>query len=57
MCGPIEPDQLGFTLTHEHLDHDATNEKFHPRRPDPKYEHIANRQFQCQDRWWIDFHP
>ena len=57
VCGPIDPQTLGFTLTHEHLIHQATSKLFTPRKPDPKYAHLATKPYDLQNLWWINFHP
>ena len=53
VCGPIDADQIGFTLPHEHLNHRGTNVLFHPRTPDPKFAHLGSKPFDPLNKWWI----
>jgi phosphotriesterase-related protein len=57
VCGPVDPQALGFTLPHEHLYHKATAAMFHPREPDPRYSYLSQSPFDPENLWWINFHP
>jgi len=57
VCGPIDASQLGMTLCHEHLYHEATSRVFSPRQCDPKYEHINKQPVSPRTNWWTQFHP
>ncbi|RWS17543.1 phosphotriesterase-related protein-like protein [Dinothrombium tinctorium] len=57
VCGPVKPDLLGITLTHEHLYHKANASMFSPRTPDAKYSYLSQAPFDSENLWWINFHP
>ncbi|RWS29893.1 phosphotriesterase-related protein-like protein [Leptotrombidium deliense] len=57
VCGNVAPEEIGVTLTHEHLHHKASSVMFAPRKPDAKYAYLAQAPFDTENLWWINYHP
>ncbi|XP_054155733.1 phosphotriesterase-related protein-like [Oppia nitens] len=57
VCGPIAPDQLGSTLCHEHLYHEATPRPFNPRPSNSPHSILNNQPVKPDLLWWTAYHP
>ncbi|XP_027193778.2 N-acetyltaurine hydrolase [Dermatophagoides pteronyssinus] len=57
VLGPIEPDQLGFTLCHEHLYHKAYTSYFVTKPLDNKYVHLNSTPVINENLWYTAYHP
>lgn len=57
VLGPIKPDQLGFTLCHEHLYHKAYTRYFVPKPLDNKYSHLNSTPVTIENLWHTVYHP
>lgn len=54
VLGPVEPDCLGYTLTHEHLTMDYSS-CFCP--PSPGHEPLSNGPIEMKNLFWIKQNP
>jgi phosphotriesterase-related protein len=54
VLGPIEPEELGITLSHEHIVIDGSSWFIEP--PEASEKHLAYQPVSLENLWWVRYH-